>query len=373
MELRSLRCGLWIAVMALAGCQEPDDTLFTAPALEPVEQGGRFRVTFNPGPDVTRGFTPDGARIVYRSRGLGGFGDEWRLLSSPIDGVGAVREEAELYRAAVEDGPVGHITFDANGRTLSIWRPSIEGFHWCGPPTPVGPEVTELVLLRLGPEDGLPISSISMHSIIPPIVFLASTLGAELKRVRLTPAEQLVRTLGANPFGPVVAPTGDDIAYVSDGDNIWRVVLTDPAAPRELVGQGAFPALAPDGSLLAVALPTGVDSSMAVDTLVLGLGLCIQETVTISATGWQTMVYDLAADSSWVVTAGRYPQFDPSGTRLLVRRGDGLHWITLASGTEALVPGTSGAYAPSVSSDGSIVAFSLVGAAGPDVYFVRLN
>ena len=82
----------WLLAAVLCGCTEPEDVLFKPPVVEPVDEGHRFRLTNNPGPDVVRGFTPDGERILYRSHGLTGFGEDWRILSVPVGG-GPAREE----------------------------------------------------------------------------------------------------------------------------------------------------------------------------------------------------------------------------------------------------------------------------------------
>jgi hypothetical protein len=68
---------------------------------------GLFRVTWNPAPDVVRGFTPDGARILYQSRDLTGFGPGWYVLSVGIT-AGDVREEASVYRSRVRRWPTPH-------------------------------------------------------------------------------------------------------------------------------------------------------------------------------------------------------------------------------------------------------------------------
>jgi hypothetical protein len=62
---------------------------------------------------------------------------------------------------------------------------------------------------------------------------------------------------------------------------------------------GAFPALSPDGNLLAIAVPLGLDSTSGRCTV--GFCPCVQETVTITTTGWEITLYDLLEGSQRVL------------------------------------------------------------------------
>lgn len=349
----------------IAGCETPPDAVFTAPVVEPIEAGGRFRITFNSGPDVVRGFDP-GGRLLYRSRGLVPFGGEWALLSVPPDG-GTVREEVAVYRAAVTS-PVANLRFDPTGRTLVLWREPVADVHGCGDPAPPPPPVVGLTLYHLPPQDGAPLSSVPVRALELPNVSGAAT---PAQRVRRTPAELEATRSGADPFGPAVLPDGS-AAFVSDGDSLWRIVLGAPTAAPEFVAIGAFPAVSPDGRTLAFAEPLGLDSTTTTTVVTRPFVSCVQTTVTISAAGWQVVLHDLASGGQAVLAPGLEPHFDSSGARVLVRR-DGLYWVSRADGREEALAGTSGAVAPALAPDGSLVAFSLGPAATADVYFVRLH
>ncbi len=71
--------------------------------------------------------------------------------------------------------------------------------------------------------------------------------------------------------------------------------------------------------------------------------------------------------------SGEGPRFHPSGSRLLVSRFDGLHWIDLETGATESVPETGGAYAPAISPDGTMLAFSMSLFGNPDVFLLVLE
>ncbi len=363
------RGGVWL-LAALVGCAEPNDVLFTPLPVEPIAEDGRFRLTGNQGPDLVRGFTPDGARIVYVSRGLAGFGEEWRILSIPAEG-GAVREEAAIYRAAIEGDSLAQLVFDPGGRVLVSWKPAVAGIHGCGPPAPAGPNVIGLTLRRLDPEDGRALSSIPTRFIATNTVFGAATAS---QRIRILPVEGEIKTFGAEPFGPAVSHDGSGIGFISDGEAVWRVDLNNPTAPAESIGPGAFPALSADDRLLAVAVPTGVDSVITTVIVPAGLGACVQVTIAIMAAGWEIVLYDLSDGSTQLLAPGTEPRFHPATDRLLVRRVDGLYWVDLGTAQATLIPGTVGGHSPALSPDGSLLAFSAASTSGSqDVFFVPLN
>ncbi len=360
---------VWL-LAALAGCAEPNDVLFTPPQVEPTAEDGRFRLTVNQGPDLVRGFTPDGARIVYVSRGLAGFGEEWRILSIPAEG-GAVREEAAIYRAAIGGDRLAQLVFDPGGRVLVSWKPAVAGIHGCGPPAPAGPIALGLTLRRLDSEDGRALSSIPTRFIATNTVFGAATAS---QRIRILPVEGEIKTFGAEPFGPAVSHDGSGIGFISDGETVWRVDLNNPTAPAESIGPGAFPALSPDDGLLAVAVPVGLDSAITTVTVPAGLGECVQVTVAITVAGWEIVLYDLSDGSTQLLATGVEPRFDTAGNRLLVRQVDGLYWVDLSTAQATLIPGTLGGHLPALSPDGSLLAFSAPSTSGSqDVFFVPLN
>lgn len=360
------------AGLSITGCDTPDDEIFTPPVVEPVEVDGRLRVTFNPGPDLVRGFTPDGARVLYRSQGLTGFGPEWRILSIPVTG-GEVREEAGIYRAALFDS-VAQLRFDPGERTLVTWKFGPPGIGHCGSPAPVGPTAMLLVLYRLDEVDGRPLSALPTRVIPTPSVIKSVIVFPPILNLRITilPAELEIRTFGVDPYGPAVDRAG--VGYLSDGATIWRIDLADPTTPPDSIAQGVFPSLSAQGDQLAFSVPTGLSTVTDTTVVPFGLGVCVQETITIRVTGWDVVLYDVAAGTSAVLGEGVEPQFDPVGGRVVVRRTDGLYWIDLGTGSASFIAGSEGAYSAAVSPDGSLLAFSARGAeGGHDVFLLPLN
>jgi hypothetical protein len=190
------------------------------------------------------------------------------------------------------------------------------------------------------------------------------------KFLRRRPAEQEITLRRANPYGPVESSDGS-AGFYSDGEAVWRYDPADPAAPPDSLGPGAFPALSPDGLRLAAAVPSGLDSTST--QCQAGLCPCIQVTWTITATGWTVRLYDLAGGTVDTLAAGLEPAFDPLEPRLVVRRPDALYWVALATGEATEIPGTAGGYAPAVSPDGALLAFTAERFDGPDVFFVRIR
>ena len=352
-----------VAVLGTPACEAPDDRILEPEALAPVEIApGVFRLTWNEGPDVVREITPDGARIVYRSA-AGGVAPstDTRMLSIAVEG-GAAREEAGLYRAAFLQ-QVGNLTFHEGRRMLSVWSLGIPESHSCltCPPPPVAVGITYLLLAA---EDGEPLPRLPAFDLTLPV--WNSDAGPARHVVRVTPAEQQIRAFGVDPYRPAIAP-GGFTTFFSDGEAVWRYDAV-AGGPRDSLFPGAFVALSPDGSLLAVSTPLGLDST----TGQCAFGDCQQTTIMITTTGWYTTVYNIATlEVSLVSVPGLEPVFDSNGARILVRRLGNFYWIDLSSGAETLVEGTEGAFAPAVFPDGSGIAFSSNRFGNADVFFAR--
>lgn len=349
---------------ALAACSVPDDALFDPPVVEPVDEGGVLRLTFNPGPDVVRGFGPDG-RVVYWSRGLPPSGSGSALLSLAPTG-GAAAEEVAIYRQGLID-EVRQLVFDAGGRVLATWKTPTEKVHGCGPPAPTPPTGVVLGIYRLGVQDGAPLSTTPTRSVDLPVIEGAATSS---QTVRITPAEAEIRARGVDPYGPSLSADGS-VAVYSDGDALWRFDPGDSQAPADSVGPGAFPAVSPDGTLLAAAIPAVLDTITGSISVPGAFGDCTQTTIELVAQGWQVVLYDLATGAASDLGPGLEPRFDPAGARLLVRR-EALYWVPIGGGPGELVPGTGGAFAPAISPAGA-VAFSRGNSPDHNVYLLPVG
>jgi len=366
-----------VVLLGVTACESPADTIFERPPFSPIEeQAGLFRVTSGSGPDVARGFLPDG-RLLFRTYDLPPFGRDWVLLSVPLAG-GQIREEAGVYRPALIDD-MGQLTMDGASRALVLWKGPLPGVHGCpdsslttagspGPaprtPTPVG-----VTIYALTPEDGVPIASIPSRFVSTNLV---EGIGTLRQRVRVYPTARDVDRTGTNAFGPVHVPGTGDVIY-SDGEQLWRVPLSDPSVAPSFIGVGAYPALSPDGRTLAYARPTGLDSVVRTFAIPLGLAFCVEEHVEISASRWEIFVQDLETGAETFLAEGSDPAFDPLAGRLAVR-GEALSWVDLGSGVVTPIPGTSGGYGPVPSPDGTVLVFSrLNDPTNSDVYFVPIN
>jgi hypothetical protein len=355
-----------------AGCREPDDTLFVRPTLPPVEIApGLFRVTWHDAPDVVRGFTPDGQHIVYQSRDLPGFGEGWRVLTAGMaDGV--VREEAGAYRQGLIE-PVGTVVVGTQDRLLAVWRTeSVVTCAGCPPP----PAVLDLTIWRLPPTDVVPFATLPPPRAIPLPVFQLVDVqcgdpppGPFLRQIRERPAEREVIDRRTNPYGPVELPDGS-AAFYSNGEGIWRYDPADGTAPADSIGPGAFPALSPDGLTLAGAVAVGLDSTVSRCT---GGFCCLQDNIAITFAGWELVLVDLATGGSRTLGPGLEPAFDPLAGRLVARRSDALYWVDLGTGDPTLITGTEGGFAPAISPDGSLLAFSADRFGNADVFYVRIR
>jgi hypothetical protein len=381
---RGLRA-LSLAIVLSAGglglaCKSVSDVLFEPPAFTPLpDQQGRFRVTFGSGADVVRGFMADG-RLLFRAFDLVPFGDGWILASVPPDG-GQVREEAGVYRPVFVD-QMGALVSDGTRRALALWKPPIPGFHGCPDssittlgtpgPAPRPPSPLALTIYSLPLQDGVPISSLISRDV--PIDVITITHGSSLfERVRVTPVLRDVARTGNNAFGPVLLPGTEDMVY-SDGERLWRASIVDTTVPPLLLGDGAYPALSPDGRSLAYARPLGLDSTEQIFTIPVGLVGCVQTQVEITASAWEVQVRDIESWEEQAVTDGMEAAFDPLRARLVVRAAGELQWFDLATLSSVAIPGTRGAFAPAISPDGSLLAFSLFSdSTNIDVYLVKID
>jgi len=372
-----LRVCLTACLALLAACHAPSDVVADSPAFAPVEdQDGRFRVTSGSGPEVVRGFLPDG-RLLFRTFDLQPFGPDWVLVSAPLEG-GLIREEFGVYRPALLDD-MSHLAHDGARRVLVLWKAAVPGVHGCPDssltsagipgPAPRTPSPVGVTFYALPAVDGTPVAAIPSRFISTNLV---SGAGTTQQRVRVFPTLRDVDRTGANAFGPVMHPSSDDLIF-SDGEFLWRASISDTSAPPVLIGEGAFPALSPDGTRLAYARPVGLDSVITTFSVPLGLASCFEEHVEISASGWEIIIRELGSGAEASVADGLDPAFDPVANRLVVR-GPDLRWVDLAGGSVLSIPGTPGAFAPTFSAGGDVLAFSLLNpVTGADVYFLPVS
>lgn len=354
---------LWLAAaLFVLACDSPSDVLPGPGEWTPGASPFGARLTFAPGPDVVRGALPSG-RVLFRTRDLAPYDGGW-LLASIDPGSGPAREEVPVYRRAYL-ADVGSLAVAGDRRVLALWVPSLPGIDGCPPPAPPPPGVVSIALVELGGVDGTPIADLPTRE--------ASTgaavgSGTGSVRVRVSPALRELDATGGNPFGPALARNGA-VVY-SDGDSLWLAGLEGGAEP-EFLGLGAYPATNPDRRLLAFARPVSVDSTSEQYIVPVGIGVCIQEHVEVTAAGWQIVVRDLDTGAETVLGAGLEPVFDPMAERVLARDA-ALVWYDLRTGDRAALPGSDGGFAPAIAPDGSTLAFSRSDNGNTDVFVIPL-
>jgi hypothetical protein len=309
-----------------------------------------------------RGALPDG-RILFRTRDLVPFDRGWLLASIHPDG-GPAQEEVAVYRQAYL-ADVGSLTAAGDRRVLALWVPSVPGIDGCPPPAPPPPAVVSIALAELGSVDGTPVAGLPTRELS---TGAAVGSGTGNVRVRVSPALREMDANGGNPFGPALARDGA-VVY-SDGDSLWLAGLDSGEEP-EFLGLGAYPATSQDLRLLAFARPVSVDSTAVQYVVPVGIGVCIQEHVEVTAAGWQIVVRDLDTGDETVLGAGLEPVFDPMAARVLARDG-ALIWYDLSTGDRSALPGSDGSFAPAIARDGSILAFSRSDNGNTDVFVVPL-
>ena len=342
-----------VVIASVVSCEQPNDVLHDPPPFAPQDTEWGFRLTASDELDVVRGFTTDG-RVVYRTRGLVPFGADYIVAS--IDTAGGVaREEAAVYRQTLRENP-GTIAFGAGRRVLATWNSPVKGIHGCPNgggvfPPDAGP-VVFVTLFDLGERDGRAVPNLPA---LPVPVDAVRGAGSAYQHVRITPALREISQKGTNPFGPALLPDGSVV--FSDGERVYRGTPGDPVPPTQL-GGGAFPAVSADGTLLAYARPTGLTSVTTFYSVPLGLGSCTQEHEEIFAGGWETVLRELATGAETVIGSGMEPVFDPLAPRVLVRDGERLTWLAYDGSDLGMLGAPLGSYAPAVSPDGAVAAYS---------------
>lgn len=363
--------GGWIlAVLWLTlACETTDAIVFPPDPATPLPVAGRpgiFRLTFNRHDDLFPVWL-DTALVGYRGENLAGVDSGLRLLARSVHGGPSTERERALV-AQIRGVPAVPVSTGAAalGTYLWLWSVPPNGVLLCAEPCP-GAAAHAITVYRT--DDAATVGLFRLPSWTVETGRLDPGGGVR-PTLRLLPADFDARDRGTNPFGPAISRTTEDF-YLSNGEVVYHAV-GDSDAPPDSVTTGSYPALSPDGSMLAFTRIAVVDSSTSVCSTPGALGSCGQTTVELHEGGREVWLRTLADGTERLVTTGEQPEFHPAGDRLIVVRPDGLLWIDVTTGAETLLPNTAGAHSPRVSPGADYVAFVARWADQADVYFLRI-
>jgi hypothetical protein len=367
---RALGAVFALLVAPEVGCTVDDSVIYDAQPGVPGEvRPGIFRLTYHLEPDLYPTWI-DSATVGYQGRGLSPFDTGFVLLQRSIHGGPATERERRFREQAAEFSlvPVA-VPVIAGEPYLVYWVAATHGFQLCLRPCPpvasrgvrvLDPWASDSLAL-------LPGWNLLFHRI-------TDSLGVPNRHVdvRLLPEDLDALDRWRNPFGPAYGRALTPF-YLSSGMTIFRASGTPAAPALDSVTAGSYPALSPDGSLLAFTRTALGDSTTGTCIVVLGAGACIQTTVTVSEGGRVIWVRDLTTGIERSLGPGAGPAFDVTATRIVVAAAGGLDWIDAASGARSGIPNTAGAHSPTVSPDGRHVAFVAEWEGQPDIYFMALS
>ena len=365
------RCGPLLPVAAtlallVPGCEFDEPVIFDPEPSVPQEvaqRPGIFRLTYHLEPDLFPTWI-DSVTVSYRGVGLPPYDTGFVLLERSVLG-GPATERETTYRPQAAGLSLVPVSVPASGSDshLVYWSAAKNGVLLCSIPCP--PAAAQGVVI-LDPTTGDTITDLRGWTV--PFGRITGSGSGQI-RLRLVPEDLDARDRWMNPFGPAYDGASTPF-YVSSGTAIVRASGSSTSPALDSVTTGSYPALSPDGSLLAFTRTTLVDSTTATCTVSFGLGSCTQTTVTITDGGREIWVRDLATGVERSLGAGWSPTFDATGGRVVVATAAGLDWIDVASGARSGIPNTGGAHSPVMSPDGKRLAFVAEWEGQPDVYFL---
>ncbi|MCL7966001.1 MAG: hypothetical protein M8857_02755 [marine benthic group bacterium] len=405
MEDRHLRPGLAPAsvgalLLLLQACNDapaPYDP-GASPAPEPVRQ-----ITWDSSDDRAPAWSPDGERVYYvRGNLQAPFSDLPTLFSIPAEGGSRELVFPDLQS---EDGPGGRpLTTPAvdprSNRVAFQQRLRLAPPAGCGeagwlclsptdttpPPSPLLDEMALRVRApgdagELGDGPGLEFEMAGRTedptAVNPPE--FQPVVGRVI--VEYYPAHRLYAEDNTFFFRPSWNPTADEIVF---GDALelrrWRVGEAS-SVPIPGTTDGVSPAWSPDGQWIAfVRLDrTRNQSSLCANMRVFPppdppppVPTCVQETTDYGLGTATVEIIRPDGTGGRLIGEGLDPAWSPDGRYLYVRGGGAIYRLSIDDGEAEAVPDTEGGREPSVSPDGTEVAFarSTAGGSRHDIWIV---
>lgn len=364
---RSIALATALVTVWVSACEVDDPVIYQAEPSTPGEvRPGIFRLTYHLEPDVFPTWI-DSVTVSYRGMSLPPYDTGFVLLQRSVLGGPATEREATFRPQAPGLSLVPVSVPVSGGEThLVYWSAAKNDVALCSIPCP--PAAAQAVQV-LDPATGDTITKLGGW--VVPFGRITGS-GSGQVRLRLVPEDLDARDRWMNPFGPAYGDASTPF-YVSSGTAIFRASGSSTSPALDSVTPGSYPALSPDGSLLAFTRTTLADSTTATCTVSFGLGSCTQTTVTISEGARELWVRDLATGVERSLGAGSSPTFAATGGRVVVATAAGLDWVDVASGARTGIPNTAGAHSPVMSPDGKRLAFVAQWEGQPDVYVLAIS